>query len=79
MKGSSLVAKSVTVGNFNMQISYRPYDDGDFPLMSGNGSLDDSKVEKMFNEVITHYAPNYVYGGNGGSGGTITYTPVDYE
>ncbi|WP_368254892.1 hypothetical protein [Clostridium paraputrificum] len=75
----SIIGNNITVERGNLTMSYAPYDDGDFPLMSGNGSLDDSKVEKMFNEVITHYAPNYVYGGNGGSGGTITYTPVDYE
>ncbi|MDB2102972.1 MAG: hypothetical protein E6860_07590 [Clostridium sp.] len=90
MKGSSLVAKSVTVGNFNMQISYRPYDENspDSPAITFSPlyrahleMLMDGYTDASSNTVngISYYAPNYSYGGGPGAGGSLSGIISDYE
>ena len=90
MKGSSLVAKSVTVGNFNMQISYRPYDENspDSPAITFSPlyrahleMLMDGYTDASSNTVngISYYAPNYSYGGGPSAGGSLSGIISDYE
>ena len=90
MAGSSLIAKSVTIGDQNMHISYRPYDENspDAPdathsplyrihlemLMDGYEVSPGNRVEG-----ISYYAPNYSYGGGPGAGGSLSGIISDYE
>lgn len=85
---SSLVAKSVDVGDANLQISNRPFNENnpDGVLMD-HEPLNTNDIEKLMNgyvdggitEVgISYYIPNFGFGG-GPSGSIIPAVPSDYE